>query len=128
MAKFHRVFISFAIEDEWARKYLVGQAANARSPFEFTDMSVKQPWDDEWKRRCRTRIKGCDGMIAMISRNTAKAHGQLWEIATAKEERIPVIGIYTTTENRPLVLPAALNSVALRNWTWDNITAFLGRL
>jgi hypothetical protein len=56
MAK--RVFISFAIEDEWARDYLVGQARNERSPFEFVDMSVKEPWSDSWRTRCRTRIRG----------------------------------------------------------------------
>src|SRR4051812_14993616 len=97
-----RIFICFAIEDEWARIRMGGQAKNERSPFEFVDMSAKAPWDEEWKRQCRIRIKGCDGVIAMISTNTRGAAGQLWEIKTAREEKVPVIGIYTTTENRPL--------------------------
>lgn len=125
MARHHRVFTAFAIEDVWARDYLVGQGRNERTPFEFTDMSVKQPWDDEWKRRCRTRMSGCDGVIALVSANSAKAAGQLWEIRTAKELRIPIIGIYTSRDNRPRMLPMELNGVRVLDWTWPNITAFL---
>lgn len=128
MASNHRIFIAFAIEDKWARDYFVGQARNERSPFEFVDMSVKDPWDDEWKRRCRTRIKGCDGVIALVSKNTARASGQLWEIRTAKEERVPLIGIYTSTDDRPISLPAELSGVTVKGWTWANIQAFLERL
>jgi hypothetical protein len=57
-------------------------------------MSVKEPWDSGWKERCCTRIKGCDGMIAMLSRNSLRATGQKWEIACAKEDRIALIGVY----------------------------------
>lgn len=128
MAKHHRLFVAFAIEDERTRDFLVGQARNERTPFEFIDMSVKQPWDDDWKRRCRSRIKGCDGVIALVSRNTAKASGQLWEILTAKEEHIPVLGIYTSQTDRPAYLPSALSGVAIRDWTWPNVQAFIDRL
>lgn len=128
MAMHHRIFIAFAMEDVRSRDFLVGQGRNERTPFEFTDMSVKQPWDDEWKRRCRTRIKGCDGVIALVSRNTANAAGQIWEIQTAKEERIPLLGIYTSQTDRPSVLPNVLAGVAVRDWTWANIKAFLDRL
>ena len=36
-------------------------------------MSVKEPWDEKWKTNCRTRIKGRDGVIGLISKNTPKA-------------------------------------------------------
>lgn len=42
-----RIFISFAIEDEQYRDFLVSQAKNERSPFTFVDMSVKQPWNEK---------------------------------------------------------------------------------
>lgn len=128
MAMHHRIFTAFAIEDKWARDYLCGQARNERTPFEFVDMSVKEPWSDEWKRRCRTRIKGCDGVVALVSRNTANAAGQLWEINCAREERVPILGIYTTQENRPISLPSVLSGVAVRDWTWSNIQNFISRL
>lgn len=128
MAKYHRIFIAFAIEDEWARTYLVGQAKNERSSFEFTDMSVKEPWDEEWKKKCRSRIKGCDGTVAFVSKNTAKASGELWEITTSKEEGVPMIGIYTTPDNRPTSLPSELSGVSVKDWTWANISSFLLKL
>ena len=62
-----RIFISFAIEDEQYRDYLVKQAKNERSPFTFVDMSVKQPWDEKiWEQKCRTKIKACEGMIVLF--------------------------------------------------------------
>lgn len=128
MAQRNRIFIAFAIEDERARDFLVGQARNERSPFEFTDMSVKEPWSDEWKRKCRTRIKGCDGVIALVSKKTANAAGQLWEIQTAKEEGVPVLGIYTSSDDRPSNLSPRLSGVRVVNWTWANIHNWLGRL
>lgn len=67
----NKIFISFAIEDEISRDHLVKQAKLERSPFDFIDMSVKEPWNnDEWKRKCRTKIKRCDGMIVLLSKNT----------------------------------------------------------
>jgi len=128
MASKNRIFISFAIEDKWAREYLVGQAKNEKSPFEFVDMSVKAPWDEKWRTQCRTRIKGCDGMIALVSTNTKNATGQLWEVKASKEEGVPVRGIYTTTDNRPTSLPAEFSGVRVVDWTWANIKAFLDSL
>lgn len=128
MASKYRIFIPFAIEDKWARDYLVGQAKNERSPFEFVDMSVKEPWDERWKTQCRSRIRGCDGAIALVSTNTKKAAGQLWEVKTCKEERVPIRGIYTTTDNRPTSLPPEFDGVKVVAWTWANIKAFLDSL
>lgn len=124
----NRIFIAFAVEDEWARDYLVGQARNENSPFSFTDMSVKEPWDDAWKRRCRTRISGCDGLIAMISKSTRHADGQLWEIGCALDEGVPVLGIYTTKDDRPGTLPVILRGVRVKDWSWANIGSFLDKL
>ncbi len=39
------VFIAFAIEDETQRNLLKGQSLHPRAPFEFIDMSVKEPYD-----------------------------------------------------------------------------------
>lgn len=95
-----RVFISFAIEDKWARGYLVGQARNDNSPFEFTDMSVKQPWDNTWKSRCRERIKGCDGVIVLLSKKTWNADGAKWEMQCAVDENIPIIGVHIKSDDK----------------------------
>ena len=128
MASKYRIFISFAVEDAWARDFLVQQAKDERSLFSFVDMSVKEPWDEKWKTQCRTRIKGCDGTIALVSTNTRNAAGQLWEVKASKEEAVPVRGIYTTTDKRPSSLPAEFSGVRVVDWTWANIKAFLDSL
>ncbi|MFA9422394.1 MAG: TIR domain-containing protein [Sedimentibacter sp.] len=123
MAK--RIFISFAIEDDNLRDLLVGQAKNEKSPFEFVDMSVKQPWDSAWKTKCRTKIKGCDGVLIIVTKNTKNADGQLWEVKCAKEEKISCRGIWGNKDNHPTSLPSELDGVRVVNWTWDNITNWL---
>ena len=61
------VFIAFAIEDERQRDLLKGQSLNTQSPFDYIDMSVKKPYDSDWKDHVRTRIKRSDGIIALVS-------------------------------------------------------------
>lgn len=118
-----RVFISFAVEDSNLRDLLVGQAKNNSSPFEFVDMSVKQPWDSAWKTNCRTKIKGCNGLIAIVTDNTGNADGQLWEINCGKDEHVPVGAIWGHSDERSSV--SALSGVRTVSWTWDNIKSLI---
>ena len=48
-----RIFVSFAMEDETLKQLFCGQAKNAKVPYEFIDMSVKQPWDSSWNKELR---------------------------------------------------------------------------
>ncbi len=127
MATKNRVFISFAIEDSNLRDLLVGQARNNKSPFSFVDMSVKERWESTWKTNCRTKIKGCDGVIGIITKNTRGAEGQLWELRCAYEEGVPVLLIYgkSSPEDRPATVPEPVKGRRILNWTWDNIASFL---
>jgi nucleoside 2-deoxyribosyltransferase len=121
-----RVFIAFAIPDEKYRVFLVAQAKNEKSPFEFIDMSVKDPWDEQWKTNCRVRVKGCDGVIALISKNTAAADGEVWEIQCAYEEGIPTMLMWVNDE-RPAV-PALLKDKRINVWSWSNLKTFIENL
>ncbi len=121
-----RIFIAFAIEDVRSRDFLVGQAKNDNSPFEFVDMSVKEPWSSDWQTKCRARIKGCDGVIALISKNTPSATGQLFEIRAAGEEKVPTMLMYSSSD-RPS-LPSSLSGRLINVWSWDNIKSFINRL
>jgi len=125
MAK--RVFISFAVEDKWARDYLVGQAKNDRSPFEFVDMSIKQPFDNMWKIRCRERIKSCSGVIALLSKKTWNAEGARWEMKCAAEEGIPIIGVHIHKDEKGAI-PPELKGKKVIEWTWTGIKRFLDSL
>jgi hypothetical protein len=127
MATKNRIFISFAADDAYARDFLVGQAANAKTPFEFVDMSVKEPWADSWKTRCRTKIKGCDGVIALISKKTQAADGARWEMQCANDEKIPMIGVHISKDDKGTV-PPELSGKKVVEWSWDGIAAFINGL
>jgi hypothetical protein len=121
-----RVFIAFAAEDRVFRDFLVGHARNPKTPFDFFDFSVKEPYDEKWKTNCRTRIRGCDGVIALISKNTAKADGELWEIKCAYDEGVPVMLMWINAE-RP-TLPTLLSGKRVNVWSWDNLESFIEKL
>jgi hypothetical protein len=121
-----RIFIAFAIEDERIRDLLKGQSLNTLTPFEYTDMSVKEPWSTNWKEQCRTRIRSCNGVIALLSRNSLTATGQRWEIQCAVEERVPLIGMYIYKDDRST--PPEMAGQRTTTWTWDAIAAFINSL
>lgn len=123
MANKKVVFIAFAIEDVKQRDLLKGQSLNTKSPFEYIDMSVKEPYDNDWKERVRTRIKRSDGVIALVSMNSLKSSGQKWEIQCTKEEGKKIRGIWAYTDDRTDLL-----GVNTRVWTWDNIKDFIDSL
>ncbi|MEV8242009.1 TIR domain-containing protein [Microbacterium testaceum] len=120
------VFIAFAKEDESTRNLFTGQRVHPDTPFEFTDMSVKEPYSSEWKAKVRARIRRSDGVVALISSNTPKATGQLWEISCAVEEGVPVIGIWIEDGYR--TKPTEMGSAPCVAWTWDNVADFIDGL
>ena len=126
MADTKIVFIAFAKEDEGIRNLFTGQKVHPDTPFEFTDMSVKEPYESEWKEKVRTRIRRSDGVIALISSNTPKAAGQLWEITCAVEEDKPLYGIWIEEGYR--TKPSEMANAPCYNWTWENIANIIDAL
>lgn len=122
-----RIFTSFAIEDVRTRDLFVGQAKHEKVPYELVDMSVKKPWDLEWKIKCRTRIKGCNGVIVLISKHLKKADGAIWEINCAKDEGIPILGVYMTGCDINDI-PDELYGIKKVNWRWYDIADFVNSL
>lgn len=123
-----RIFISFAIEDKFARDNLVFQAKQQdQTPFDFVDMSVKEPWDSKWKTNCREKIKGCDGLIAFVSDNILNADGARWEINCAYEEDIPVLPLYVHDSGAKRV-PSELTGKRIFSWTWKAVKDFIDSL
>jgi hypothetical protein len=120
------VFIAFAKEDKTPRHLFSGQRVHADTPFEFTDMSVKEPYSSEWKEKVRTRVRRSDGVIALISSNTPSATGELWEIKCAVEEGKPLLGIWIEDGYR--TKPAEMGSTPCKAWTWDNVADFIDSL
>lgn len=123
MAETKVVFVAFAIEDERQRDFLKGQSLSPRAPYEFIDMSVKEPYDEAWKERVRTRIRRSDGVIALVSKNSLTSSGEKWEIQCAKDERKPLRGIWAYSDDR-----TKLDGVATYAWSDQNIADFIDSL
>jgi hypothetical protein len=120
------VFVAFAIEDVRQRDLLKGQSLNTKCPFEFVDMSVKEPYDSAWKERVRTRIRRSDGVIALVSKSTQNSSGEKWEISCALDENKPLIGVWAYRDDT--TKPAALSGCKIVAWTWDGIAKFIDSL
>jgi hypothetical protein len=117
------VFVAFAIEDESQRNLLKGQALNTDCPFEYVDMSVKEPYDNNWKERVKTRIRRSDGVIALVSKSSLKSSGQKWEIQCAKDEKKKIYGIWAYSDDR-----TTISDVVANVWSWDGIKKFIDSL
>ncbi|MEY2335467.1 TIR domain-containing protein [Acidithiobacillus ferrianus] len=117
------VFVAFAIEDERIRDMIKGQSLLTNSPFEYVDMSVKEAYDEEWKKKVRTRILRCDGVLVIVSKNSLSSSGQKWEIQCAKEEKKKIRGIWAYKDDRTDL--AGVNTMV---WTWDNIANWINSL
>jgi hypothetical protein len=123
MANNKIVFVAFAIEDEGQRDLLKGQSLHPRAPFEFTDMSVKQAYDSNWKEKVRTRIKRSDGVLVLVSKNSLSSSGQKWENACAKEEKKKICGIWAYSNDRTNIV-----GVSTHTWSDKNVSDFIDSL
>ena len=125
MAK-KQVFLSFAHQDRPVRDHFVSAAAAEGVPFGFTEMSVKKEWDEQWRVQCRYRIRSCDALIALITAELEASAGALWEIRTAGEIGVPILGVYAhgaSIANCPEDLLGKLKA----DWNWEEISRFIAR-
>lgn len=123
MAEKKTVFVAFAIEDQRQRDLLKGQSLHPRAPYEFIDMSVKEPYDSDWKDKVRTRIRRSHGVIALVSKDSLTSSGQKWEIQCAKDEGKPLLGVWAYSADR-----TTLAGVRTVTWTDTNVASFIDSL
>jgi len=123
MADTRIVFVAFAIEDRRQRDLLKGQTLHPRAPYEFIDMSVKEPYDTGWKDKVRTRIRRSHGVIALVSKNSLTSSGQKWEIQCAKDEGKSMLGVWAYSTDRTKLI-----GVRTVTWTDANIAGFIDSL
>ena len=117
------IFVAFAIEDVRIRDMIKGQSLHTDSPFEYIDMSVTEAYDEEWKKKVRTRILRSDGVLAIVTKNSLTSSGQKWEIQCAKDEGKPLKGIWAYKDDQ-----TTLAGVSTMVWTWDNIANWINGL
>ncbi len=116
------------MEDEAQIKLLRHQARSDRFDLEFSDYSVKEPFDSNWKKHCEERIKRSSVIVCAIGKDTYKRAAVLWEINKAYELGKPVIGMRIHKDHRDLVPgPMRRNNAKVINWNLKELQKAIDR-
>lgn len=119
-----RAFVSFEMEDRWARDFLVQQAKDKNNDISFVDYSVQDPFDSSWKTQCELRIGRTKGTIVLIGPTTYKSEAVIWEIAETGQQGNYLFGVQINKdETHPI--PVGLSSGSVIRWNFDKIVQWL---
>lgn len=117
-----RTFISFDYDhDSDLKILLIGQSRNADSPFEITDMSIKETIKSDWKSKAKTRIRSCDVVIVICGEYTNTASGVSAELEIAQDEGIPYFLLNGRADTTCVKPRGAKATDKIYRWTWDNL-------
>lgn len=119
-----RAFISFEMEDKWARDFLAQHAKDKKNDIEFYDFSVKDPFDSKWKTECKKRIAMTKGTIVLIGPTTYKSEAVLWEIAESNRQEHYIFGIQIN-KDKTYTIPAGLPSKNVIRWDFSQMVDWL---
>ena len=119
-----RAFISFEMEDRWARDFLVQQAHDKRNDIDFVDYSVQNPWDTSWKTQCKDRIARTTGTIVLIGSTTYASEAVIWEIAETTRQKHRLFGIQVN-HDRTHRIPEGLPTQSVIRWDFSQIVQWL---
>ncbi|HDR6299962.1 TPA: TIR domain-containing protein [Bacillus cereus] len=118
-----RAFISFDFDHNALQKNLfVGQSKNSKTPFSIQDWSAKSAMpQNEWEAIVEEKIKKTNMVIVLVGRYMASAVGVKKEIKMAKNNNIPVFGVYVDSANLYSNLPDGLLRSRVVKWDWEKI-------
>jgi len=119
-----RAFVSFEMEDRWARDFLVQQAKDKKNDIQFVDYSVQDPFDSSWKMQCKERIGRTRGTIVLIGATTYRSEAVLWEIAETTRQQHSMFGIQINN-GKTHPVPTGLPSKNVIRWSFDQIIKWL---
>jgi MTH538 TIR-like domain (DUF1863) len=120
-----RAFISFQMEDKWARDFLAQHARDGENDVEFSDYSVKDPFDSRWKTECTKRIGMTKGTIVLVGPTTWQSDAVLWEIAETIRQNHYIFGIQINKDTTHAI-PGGLPSNNVIRWNFQQIAKWLG--
>lgn len=119
-----RAFISFEMEDDWARKFLVQHAHDKRNDIAFVDYSVQNAFDNAWKTQCKERISRTKGTIVLVGPTTYASDAVLWEIAETRRQGNYMFGIQINRDVTHTV-PSGLPASSVIRWDFEKIVQWL---
>lgn len=125
-----RAFISFDFDHNETKKNLfVGQSKNSKTPFSIQDWSAKSSMpQSKWEAIVKDKINKCNMLIVLVGKTMANATGVAKEIAMAKEQDVPVFGVYVDGANSSSNIPDGLQRNRTIAWDWEKIAAAIDQM
>ncbi len=120
-----RAFISFDYDhNETEKNLFVGQSKNSKTPFSIQDWSAKSSMpQSEWEAIVKDKINKCNMLIVLVGKTMAGANGVAKEIKMAKDQNVPVFGVYVGGADSSSNLPDGLPRNRTIKWEWGAIAA-----
>lgn len=125
-----RAFISFDFDHDEAEKVLfVWQGKNSKTPFSMQDWSAKSSLaQSEWEAIVKEKINKCNMVIVLSGKAMTSASAVAKEIAMAKDQDVPVFGVYIDGANASSNLPKGLRRNRTITWNWDKISGSINQM
>lgn len=125
-----RAFISFDFDHNETEKTLfVGQSKNSKTPFSIQDWSAKLAMaQSEWEAIVKDKINKCNMLIVLVGKTMASATGVAKEIKMAKDQSVPVFGVYVDGANSSSNLPDGLPRNRTISWNWEDIASAVDQM
>ncbi|MDA8427653.1 MAG: TIR domain-containing protein [Geobacteraceae bacterium] len=125
-----RAFISFDYDhNETEKNLFVGQAKNSKTPFSIQDWSAKSSLpQSQWETIVKDKINKCNLLIVLVGKTMASATGVAKEIQMAKDQDVPVFGVYVDGADKNSNLPTGLNRNRTISWNWENIASAITQM
>lgn len=121
-----RLFISYDYDnDATLKEFLVGQAKNDDSPFEFADASVKAHLTGDWEEKVRGRIDRADQVAVICGKHTDKAEGVAVEVQIAQDLKKPYFLLAGYKDGGNKKPATALSADKMYTWSWDNLKTLI---
>ena len=120
-----KVFISFDYDHDVSQKnLLVGQSRLDDSPFEISDVSIKQE-ETDWINKARQKIRYADVVIILCGYYTDTAKGVDAELKLAREVGKRYYFLRAYNNITPYKPKSAYSFEKIYDWTWDNLKNLL---
>jgi hypothetical protein len=120
-----RAFISFDFDHNETEKTLfVGQSKNSKTPFCIQDWSAKSSMpQSQWEAIMKDKINKSNMLIVLVGKKMASATGVAREIKMARDQNVPVFGVYVGGADSTSNLPDGLARNRTIKWNWNDIAA-----
>lgn len=119
-----RAFVSFDFDHNLTQKNLFcGQCASSSpTPFTVEDWSSSSTLPQaEWEKKLKAKINSCHMVIVLVGKSMGSATGVAKEIGFAKDQDVPVFGVYVDGAGTSSTLPTGLARNRTIAWDWTKI-------